>query len=155
MQPGQPAPDFKVTVLKPDMTFGERQKSDNKGKWLVILFYPMDFTFVCPSEIIQFADATKKFNKLNTELLLGSCDSQFSHFAWCMQDRKDGGIGNCDCDLFADKTCKMAADYNVLIKDMGVALRGLFIIDDKGILRSCTINDLSVGRSLDECFRTL
>ena len=117
------------------------------------MFYPLDFTFVCPSEIINFANAAAEFRKFNCEILIGSCDSQFSHYSWCLQDRKEGGIGICDVDLFADKNCKMAKDFGVLLPEAGIALRGLFIIDGKGIVRSVQINDLPVGRSVDECRR--
>ncbi|CAL6033650.1 Peroxiredoxin [Hexamita inflata] len=152
-QPGSPAPDFEVTVLTPDMTFAKRKLADYKGKYLVVMFYPLDFTFVCPSEIIKFTDAAEQLRKLNCEIIVGSCDSEFSHYAWCLQDRKEGGIGICKCDLFADKSCKMAEDYGVLIPGEGIPLRGLFIISDKGVVRSVTVNDLPVGRSLEECFR--
>ena len=152
-QPGAPAPNFEVTVITPSMTFETRKLSDYKGKYLVVMFYPLDFTFVCPSEIIKFTDAAEQLQKLNANIIVGSCDSEYSHFAWCMQDRSEGGIGNCKCDLFADKSCKMAEDYGVLIPGQGVPLRGLFIISDKGIVRSVTVNDLPVGRSLEECFR--
>ena len=115
-QPGQQAPDFEVTVLHPDMTFGTKKLSDYKGKYLVIMFYPLDFTFVCPSEIIKFTDAAETLKKFNTEIIVGSCDSQFSHYNWSLVPRKEGGIGVCKCDLFADKSCKMASDYGVLIE---------------------------------------
>lgn len=135
------------------MTFETKKLADYKGKYLVVMFYPMDFTFVCPSEIIKFSDATALFHKHSCELLIGSCDSVFTHNAWCMQDRSEGGIGNCKCNLFADKSCKMAEDYGVLIPGQGIALRGLFIISDKGVIRSVTVNDLPVGRSLEETLR--
>lgn len=151
--PSQPAPEFEVTVLTPEMTFAKRKLSDYKGKYLVVFFYPLDFTFVCPSEIINFSDAAVELRKHNCEILVGSCDSEFSHMAWCMQERKEGGIGNCKCDLFADKSCKMAEQFGILMPDSGIPLRAMFIISDKGIVRSCTINDLPVGRSLSECMR--
>ncbi|KAH0571783.1 Peroxiredoxin [Spironucleus salmonicida] len=154
-QPGSPAPDFKVQVLTPDMTFATRQLSDYKGKYLVVMFYPMDFTFVCPSEIIKFTEAAESLRKHNCEIIVGSCDSHFSHYAWCLQDRNEGGIGVCKCDLFADKSCTMAEAYGVLIPGAGVPLRGNFIISDKGIIRSVTVNDLPVGRSVEECVRVV
>ena len=154
-QPGTAAPDFAVEVLTPNMTFEKRKLSDYKGKYLVVMFYPLDFTFVCPSEIINFSDAAPAFQKINCNILIGSCDSVFSHYAWATQDRKEGGIGVSKCDLFADKSCKMAEDYGVLIKDEGFPLRGLFIIDDKNVIRSVTVNDTQVGRSVEECMRVV
>eukprot|EP00703_Trepomonas_sp_PC1_P000105 JAP96501.1 Peroxiredoxin [Trepomonas sp. PC1] len=154
-QPGTPAPDFEVEVLTPNMTFEKRKLSDYLGKYLVIMFYPLDFTFVCPSEIINFSDAAPALNKLNCNIIIGSCDSVFSHYAWALQDRKEGGIGLSKCDLFGDKSLKMADDYGVLIKSEGFPLRGLFIIDDKGIVRSVTVNDTQVGRSVEECMRVV
>lgn len=141
-------------MLTPDMTFEKRKLSDYAGKYLLIFFYPMDFTFVCPSEIITFADAAKTFReRYNCEVLIGSCDSVYSHYAWCLQPRAEGGIGNCGCDLFSDKTYKMARDYGCLIDEAGVALRAMYIVSDKGVLRHVTINDLPVGRSLEEASR--
>ncbi|KAH0571290.1 Peroxiredoxin [Spironucleus salmonicida] len=152
-QPGSASPDFTVDVLTPNMTFEKRQLSDYKGKYLVVMFYPLDFTFVCPSEIIKFTEASEELKKHNCEIIVGSCDSHFSHYAWCLQERKEGGIGVCKCDLFADKSTKMAEDFGVLIPGEGIPLRGIFIISDKGIVRSVTVNDLPVGRSVEECLR--
>lgn len=121
---------------------------------VVLLFYPMDFTFVCPTEILAFNDALPKFEKLNTTVLGVSTDSHFTHLAWRERPRKQGGLGeDLKLPLVADKNFKISSDYGVLIEDEGIALRGLFIIDPKGTLRQITVNDLPVGRNVDETLR--
>lgn len=132
--------------------FKEIQLSDFKGKYLVLFFYPLDFTFVCPTEIIAFSERIKEFKELNTEVVGVSVDSHFSHLAWCNTPRKDGGLGGINYPLLADLTKKVSQDYGVLI-DAGISLRGLFIIDPNGVVRQSTINDLPVGRSVDETLR--
>ncbi|KAM0792000.1 hypothetical protein ACM66B_007111 [Microbotryomycetes sp. NB124-2] len=127
-----------------------------KGKWVVLLFYPMDWTFVCPTELLAFNSALEQFKSLNTEVLGVSCDSVFSHSAWANVNRAEGGLGpNFKLPLVADKNHKIARDYGVLLEDVGIALRGLFLIDPKGTLRQITINDLPVGRSVDETIRLI
>lgn len=114
----------------------------------------MDFTFVCPTEILAFNDALPKFEKLNTTVLGVSTDSHFTHLAWRERPRKQGGLGeDLKLPLIADKNFKISRDYGVLIEDEGIALRGLFIIDPKGTLRQITVNDLPVGRNVDETLR--
>lgn len=114
----------------------------------------MDFTFVCPTEIIQYNDALERFRAINTQVLALSTDSHFSHFAWQQQPRKEGGLGaDLELPLVADRSQKIARDYGVLIEEEGVALRGLFIIDPKGVLRQITVNDLPVGRNVEETIR--
>lgn len=135
--------------------FKEIQLSDFKGKYLVLFFYPLDFTFVCPTEIIAFSDRIKEFKDLNTEVVGVSVDSHFSHLAWVNTPRKDGGLGKLDYPLLADLTKQISRDYGVLIEDAGISLRGLFIIDPKGVVRQITINDLPVGRSVDETLRLI
>jgi len=150
----KPAPNFKGTaVINND--FKEIQLSDYKGKYLVLFFYPLDFTFVCPTEIIAFSDRIDEFKALKTEVVGVSVDSHFSHLAWCNTDRKQGGLGALKYPLLADLTKQIATDYDVLIKEAGIALRGLFIIDPQGIIRQKTINDLPVGRSVDETLRLI
>jgi len=147
----QPAPQFKsVAVVGQD--FKEISLSDYKGKYLVLFFYPLDFTFVCPTEIIGFSDAVSEFKKLNTELIAASCDSEYSHLAWINTPRKEGGLGPVNFPIIADLNKKMARDYGVLL-DAGHPLRGTFIIDGKGIVRHITMNDPPVGRSVDETLR--
>ncbi|KZT30112.1 thioredoxin-like protein [Neolentinus lepideus HHB14362 ss-1] len=151
----KPAPAFKATIVA-DAQFKDIQLSDYLGKWVILLFYPMDFTFVCPTEILAFNDALSQFKELETEVLGVSTDSEFSHLAWSLQPRKQGGLGpDLKLPLIADKSMKIAKDYGVLIEDAGVALRGLFIIDPQGILRQITVNDLPVGRSVEETLRLI
>ncbi|PVD29593.1 hypothetical protein C0Q70_08848 [Pomacea canaliculata] len=147
-----PAPDFKTTAVV-DGQFKELQLSDFKGQYLVLFFYPLDFTFVCPTEIIAFSDSMEKFKALNAAVVGVSTDSHFSHLAWINTPRKQGGLGGLRYPLLADFNKTIARDYGVLIDNAGIALRGLFIIDPKGIVRQVTINDLPVGRSVDETLR--
>jgi len=120
---------------------------------VVLFFYPLDFTFVCPTEIIAFNDAVSKFKEINTELLGVSVDSQFTHLAWINTPRKQGGLGHLEIPLIADVTKEISKKYGVLIEEAGIALRGLFIIDENGKLRSMIVNDLPVGRSVEETLR--
>lgn len=152
-QIGKPAPSFKTTALV-DGKFKDVSLEDYKGKYVVLFFYPADFTFVCPTEIIAYSDEIAKFRAINVEVLGASTDSHFVHHAWSNVSRKDGGIGKIDYPLLGDKNGKIATDYGVLTPS-GLPLRGLFIIDDKGILRQITINDFPVGRSVDETLRLL
>jgi len=150
----KPAPNFQGTaVINGD--FKTIQLSDYKGKYLVLFFYPLDFTFVCPTEIIAFSDRIDEFKAINTEVVGVSVDSEFSHLAWTNTDRKNGGLGQLKYPLLSDLTKQIAIDYDVLLKEAGVALRGLFIIDPEGVVRQKTINDLPVGRSVDETLRLL
>ncbi|KAF5350135.1 hypothetical protein D9756_009092 [Leucocoprinus leucothites] len=151
----RPAPDFKAEAVV-ESDFKEVSLSGFLGQWVVLLFYPMDFTFVCPTEILAFNDALPQFKALNTTILGISTDSKFSHFAWANQSRKEGGLGpNLNLPLVADRSMQIARDYGVLLEDEGIALRGLFIIDPKGTLRQITVNDLPVGRSVDETLRLI
>uniref|UniRef100_A0A8C5Q418 Peroxiredoxin-2 n=1 Tax=Leptobrachium leishanense TaxID=445787 RepID=A0A8C5Q418_9ANUR len=122
-------------------------------KYLVLFFYPLDFTFVCPTEIIAFSDHVEDFQKINCEVIAVSVDSHFSHLAWTNVPRKDGGLGSMKIPLLSDLKHTIAKDYGVLKEEDGVSFRGLFIIDKKGILRQITINDLPVGRSVEETLR--
>lgn len=147
-----PAPDFAgKAVVNGD--FKDIKLSDFKGKYLVLFFYPLDFTFVCPTEIIAFSDRMAEFKEIDTEVVGVSCDSHFSHLAWINLSRKQGGLGGLEYPLLADFNKTIAKDYGVLIEDEGVALRGLFLVDPTGTLRQMTVNDLPVGRSVDETLR--
>ncbi|KAG2461587.1 PRDX1 protein, partial [Polypterus senegalus] len=150
---GKPAPDFKATAVMPDKQFKDIQLSDYRGKYVVFFFYPLDFTFVCPTEIIAYSDRADEFKKINCEVIGASVDSHFCHLAWINSPRKQGGLGQMNIPLVADTLRTISKDYGVLKEDEGIAFRGLFIIDDKGILRQITINDLPVGRSVDETLR--
>uniref|UniRef100_A0A2M4BZF9 thioredoxin-dependent peroxiredoxin n=1 Tax=Anopheles marajoara TaxID=58244 RepID=A0A2M4BZF9_9DIPT len=150
----KPAPPFQGTAVV-NNDFKEIKLEDYKGKYLVLFFYPLDFTFVCPTEIIAFSDRIQEFRALNTEVVGVSVDSHFSHLAWINQPRKSGGLGKLDYPLLADLTKQISADYGVLLEDAGISLRGLFIIDPAGVVRQITINDLPVGRSVDETLRLI
>ncbi|KAK1803028.1 hypothetical protein P4O66_021553 [Electrophorus voltai] len=149
---GHPAPQFKTTAVV-DGQFKDVLLSDYRGKYLVMFFYPLDFTFVCPTEIIAFSERAAEFRKIGCEVIAVSTDSHFSHLAWINTPRKQGGLGSMNIPLLADLTHSISCDYGVLKEDEGIAYRGLFVIDDKGILRQITINDLPVGRSVDETLR--
>uniref|UniRef100_A0A2M4A940 thioredoxin-dependent peroxiredoxin n=2 Tax=Anopheles triannulatus TaxID=58253 RepID=A0A2M4A940_9DIPT len=148
----RPAPDFEATAVV-DGAFKKVKLSDYLGKYLVFFFYPLDFTFVCPTEILAFSDRVEEFRKLNTEVIAASIDSHFTHLAWINTPRKEGGLGKINIPLVSDITHSIAKDYGVFLDDLGHTLRGLFIIDNRGILRQITMNDLPVGRSVDETLR--
>jgi len=147
----KPAPDIKGTAVV-DGQFKDISLADYKGKYLVVFFYPLDFTFVCPTEIIAFSDRSDEFRKINCEVVACSTDSHFSHLAWTNMPRKEGGLGEMKIPLLADKNMDISRSYGVL-RDDGIAFRGLFIIDDKQVLRQITMNDLPVGRDVDETLR--
>lgn len=147
------APDFIATAVMPDNSFkADFRLSDCRGKYVVLFFYPLDFTFVCPSEIIAFDRALAKFKARNCEVIGVSVDSQFSHFAWKNTPVNQGGIGTIQYPLVADLDKKISRQYGVLL-DMGVALRGTFLIDKEGVVRHVVVNDLPLGRSIDEALR--
>lgn len=149
------APDFTATAVMPDNSFNENFKlSDLRGKYVVLYFYPLDFTFVCPSEILAFNSAIDEFKKRNCEVVAVSIDSHFSHFAWKNTTVNQGGIGNVQYPLVADLDKEISKAYRVLM-DKSVALRGLFLIDREGVIRSQVVNDLPLGRSVQESLRVL
>jgi len=149
----KPAPNFEATAVAPNGEFVTVKLSDYKGKYLVIFFYPLDFTFVCPTEITAFSDRVDEFRSIGCEVVCASVDSQFTHLAWTEKSRKEGGLGAMKIPMISDLTKQISKDYGILLEDEGVSLRGLFIIDGKGILRQSTVNDLPVGRSVDETLR--
>eukprot|EP00197_Chlamydomonas_leiostraca_P005829 CAMPEP_0202872334 /NCGR_PEP_ID=MMETSP1391-20130828/20956_1 /ASSEMBLY_ACC=CAM_ASM_000867 /TAXON_ID=1034604 /ORGANISM="Chlamydomonas leiostraca, Strain SAG 11-49" /LENGTH=198 /DNA_ID=CAMNT_0049553351 /DNA_START=11 /DNA_END=607 /DNA_ORIENTATION=- len=154
---GKPAPAFKATAVV-DGQMKDVSIDQFKGKYLVLYFYPLDFTFVCPTEITAFSDRIEEFKAINAEVVGVSVDSQFTHLAFINTPRNKGGLGGCKYPLVADLSKKISKDYGVLIEDgpdAGVSLRGLFIISPTGILRQITINDLPVGRSVDETLRLI
>lgn len=151
---GQVAPDFTATAVI-DYEFQEIKLSNYRGKYVVLFFYPLDFTFVCPTEVIAFSDRYEEFKRLNTEVLGVSVDSVFSHLAWIQTDRKLGGVGELNYPLVADIKKEISAAYNVLVPEEGIALRGLFILDKDGVIQHATINNLGFGRSVDETLRVL
>ena len=146
------APDFKAQAVMPNGAFQEVSLSDYRGKYVVLFFYPLDFTFVCPTEIIAFSDAAADFEKLGVQLLGCSVDSHFSHLAWRERPRKQGGLGDIAYPLITDLDKKIAQAYDVLLP-AGIALRGLFLIDKSGVVRHQVVNDLPLGRSVAETLR--
>ena len=150
----KPAPDFTAEAVMPDNSFAPLSLSSYQGKYVYLLFYPLDFTFVCPSEILAFNKKLDEFKKRNCEVLTVSIDSKFTHLAWKNTKLEDGGIGNVQFPMVEDLTKQISRDYGILLGDK-VALRGLFLIDPKGVVRHCVINDLPLGRSVDEALRML
>lgn len=149
------APEFKAQAVMPDGSFKEISLSDYKGKYVVLFFYPLDFTFVCPTEIIALSDRLGEFEARNTQVVGVSVDSHFSHFAWRNTPRKEGGIGEVAYPLVSDLDKSISRRYGVLVEKPGIALRGLFIIDATGKLRHITVNDLPLGRNVDEVLRVV
>lgn len=146
------APDFKATAVVGG-DFKKISLKDYRGKYVVLFFYPLDFTFVCPTEMHAFQDKLAQFKKLNTEVLGVSVDSEFSHLAWLNADKDTGGIKGVTYPIISDINKTIARDYDVLMVDAGIALRGTFLIDKEGKVRQQTINDLPLGRNVDEMIR--
>ncbi|HEY6008144.1 MAG TPA: peroxiredoxin [Geobacteraceae bacterium] len=147
------APDFTADAVMPDNGFGTIKLSSYRGKNVVLFFYPLDFTFVCPSEILAFNKRLDDFKKRNCEVIGVSVDSKFTHLAWKNTPVENGGIGAIQFPLVADLKKEIASQYGVLFEAAGVALRGLFLIDTKGVVRHAVINDLPLGRSVGEALR--
>ena len=153
---GQPAPDFDMASTKNIEKLNENVKlSDYKGRWVVLLFYPLDFTFVCPTELMTFSDRYEDFQGIGADIIGVSTDSVFSHRAWIKTPRDKGGVEGLKYPLAADATKTVSSDYAVLIEDKGIALRGLFVIDPEGILRYKVVHDLNIGRSAEETLRVI
>ncbi|XP_015236292.1 PREDICTED: thioredoxin-dependent peroxide reductase, mitochondrial [Cyprinodon variegatus] len=148
----QPAPDFKATAVH-NGEFKDLSLADFKGKYLVLFFYPLDFTFVCPTEIISFSDKASEFHDINCEVVGVSVDSHFTHLAWINTPRKAGGLGHIHIPLLSDLNKQISRDYGVLLEGPGIALRGLFIIDPNGVVKHMSVNDLPVGRCVEETLR--
>jgi len=146
------APDFTADAVLPDNSFAQITLSSFRGKNVVLFFYPLDFTFVCPSEILAFNKKLDEFKKRNTEVIGVSVDSKFTHLAWKNTKPEDGGIGNIQYTLVSDLNKNIAREYGILFGE-AVALRGLFLIDTKGVIRHAVINDLPLGRSVNEALR--
>ncbi len=153
---GQPAPDFKMkTTADLEKLSSTASLADYAGKWLVLFFYPLDFTFVCPTEITALSDRIEDFTSIGAEVLGVSIDSVFSHRAWLNTPRDQNGIAGTAYPLASDITKQVARDYGVLVEEAGIALRGLFIIDPSGVLQYAVVNNLNIGRSVDETLRVL
>lgn len=152
LQPQMNAPEFKATAVV-NGQFKQVSLADYKGKNVVLFFYPLDFTFVCPTEILAFSDAIEEFRKRNTEVIGISTDSHFSHLAWTNTKREEGGIQGLTYPLVADFTKQISRDYGVLLENDGVAFRGLFLIDKNGVIQHMVVNNLPLGRSVEETLR--
>ena len=152
---GQQAPEFQLEGFFRG-AFSNYKLSDYRGRWVILLFYPLDFTFVCPTEVLSFSNAADELHELNCEVFGISVDSQYVHKAWVDTKREDGGLGgSLKYPLLSDINKRAARDYGILLEDQGVALRGLFLVDPNGIVMHSTINNLSVGRSVGEAKRVL
>ena len=166
------APDFKCTAIMPDNSFKDISLADYKGKKVVLFFYPLDFTFVCPTELIAFDKRLNEFKDRNTEIIGCSVDSKWSHYAWKNTDVNNGGIGNVAYPIIADIDKSVARAYDVLVGSEpatvltnddeidttiggGVTMRGSFLIDEEGVIRHAVLNDLPLGRNIDEMLRMI
>nr|QKY15086.1 thioredoxin-dependent peroxide reductase (TPXR) [Polytomella parva] len=151
---GVPAPDFTAPAIV-DGEIKPVSLQDYKGKYVVLFFYPKDFTFVCPTEIIAFSDRAKEFEALGAQVIAASTDTPECHLAWIKTPRNRGGLGYMQIPIVADVTKSIAARYGVLVEKAGIALRGLFIINPSGVIQQVTVNDFPIGRSVDETLRLL
>ncbi len=153
---GQPAPDFNMPSTKNIDTLGDNVKlSDYKGKWLILLFYPLDFTFVCPTELISFSNRLEEIQGIGAEVVGVSTDSVHSHRAWLKTPQDQNGIAGVKYPIASDVGGKLARQYNILVDEANIALRGLFIINPEGVLQYSVVHDLNIGRSVDETLRVL
>jgi peroxiredoxin (alkyl hydroperoxide reductase subunit C) len=152
---GKKAPDFKAQAVVNGTDFKEIKLSDFQGKYVVMFFYPLDFTFVCPTELHAFQEKADAFKKLNCEVIGVSVDSHFSHLAWLNTPKAEGGIHGVKYPVVSDIHKTISRDYDVLIPDAGIALRGTFLIDKNGVVQQQTINNLPLGRNVDEMLRLL
>ncbi|GHT26277.1 peroxidase [Planctomycetales bacterium] len=150
----KPAPNFTSDALMPNGSFKKISLSDYKGKYVLLFFYPLDFTFVCPTEIIAFSEAAGEFEKQGVQIIGCSIDSKFTHLAWVNTPRKEGGLGGIKYPLLSDLTHEIASSYGVLHDD-GTAVRGVFLIDKEGVVMHQTINAPPIGRNVEEELRTV
>ncbi len=151
---GKQAPDFTATAVMADGSINsEFRLSDYKGKYIVLFFYPLDFTFVCPTELIAFSHRIADFEKREVQVIGCSIDSQFTHIAWRNTPINEGGIGEVKYPLVADVKHEICRDYDVEFDAAGVAFRGSFLIDQEGTVRHQVVNDLPLGRNIDEMLR--
>jgi peroxiredoxin (alkyl hydroperoxide reductase subunit C) len=152
---GKPAPDFKAKAIVDGKIVDDFSLLHYRGKNIIFFFYPLDFTFVCPTELHAFQERLEEFEKRQTQVIGCSVDSCYSHLAWLNTPRSKGGIEGVDYPLVADLNKTIAHDYDVLMFQEGIAYRGLFLIDKEGIVRHQIVNDLPLGRSVDEALRIL
>lgn len=154
LQVGKPAPDF-TTEAYTDGKFKTISLKDYRGKWVVLFFYPLDFTFVCPTEIMGFSDHQDDFRKIDCEVITCSTDSVHSHRAWAKTPRKESGVEGVKIPMLEDTNHQISRDYGVLIEEKGIALRGTFVIDPDGALQYQTVHSLNIGRSVSETLRVV
>lgn len=152
---GKKAPEFTAKAAVKNKIVDEFSLSSMKGQYVVLFFYPLDFTFVCPTELHAFQEKLEEFKKLNAEIVGCSVDSPYSHLAWLNTPKSEGGIQGVEYPILADLNKSIAENYGVLNPHEGIAYRGLFLIDREGIVRHQVVNDLPIGRSVDEVLRTL
>ena len=152
---GKAAPDFCMEAVMPSGEFGTLRLSDYQGKWLILFFYPRDFTFICPTEIRALSESHEAFTSLGAEVLGVSTDSKNSHQAWISMPLHQSGLGALNYPLASDQLHKVSQGYGVYLEDEGVALRGLFIIDPVGVVRYQVVHDDNVGRNVEEVLRVL
>lgn len=152
---GKNAPDFNVKAVENGLIKDNFKLSSFKGRYVVLFFYPLDFTFVCPTELHAFQEKLREFTNLNAQVIGCSVDSPFSHLAWLNTPKKKGGIEGITYPLIADINKSIAKDYDVLCEEEGIAYRGLFLIDRDGVVRHQVVNDLPLGRSIEEAIRML
>ncbi len=152
---GKEAPDFMAKAVINGRIEENFRLSNFRGKYVILFFYPLDFTFVCPTELHAFQVKLAEFEKRNTQIIAVSTDSWFSHLAWLKTPRAQGGIEGVTYPIVSDFNKTISRDYDVLIEDMGAALRGLFLIDKDGIVQHQVVNNLSLGRSVEEALRVL
>ena len=150
---GKQAPDFTATAVQGDKIIENFKLSDYKGKYIVLFFYPLDFTFVCPTELHAFNEKLDAFKERDVEVIAASVDSHFSHLAWLNTSVKDGGIEGVRYPIVSDINKTISVDYDVLVENEGVAYRGLFLIDKDFTVRHQVVNDLPLGRSVEEALR--
>ncbi|CAH8542700.1 unnamed protein product [Heterobilharzia americana] len=152
--PNHPAPDFKGQAVI-GSEFRTISLNEYRGQYVLLLFYPLDFTFVCPTELIAFSERAADFKTRGCQVIACSTDSVYAHLAWTKLDRKSGGLGKMNIPMLSDTNLRISRAYGVLDEEEGHAFRGLFLIDREGILRHITVNDRPVGRSVDEAIRVL
>jgi peroxiredoxin (alkyl hydroperoxide reductase subunit C) len=150
---GRPAPDFTAKAVQGSDVIEGFSMSSLKGKYVAFFFYPLDFTFVCPTELHAFEEKLDEFKKRGCEVIGCSIDSHFSHLAWLATPKAKGGIQGVSYPIVSDLNKTISADYDVLVEGAGIAYRGLFLIDKEGVVRHQVVNDLPLGRSVDEALR--
>ena len=150
---GKQAPDFKAVAVQQDKVLEDFSLAQFRGKYVLLFFYPLDFTFVCPTELHAFAARLEDFKKRDTVVIGVSVDSHFSHLAWLKTPKARGGIEGVRYPIVSDLNKSISGAYDVLVEGRGIAYRGLFLIDKAGVVRHQVVNDLPLGRSVDEALR--